>query len=212
VPYEEDVAETEETRFGTFLLGAEPLAFPRPDGKTTARVIGITDGQIVTEERKIPVADLGEHDIARAYVCERYGKNGNVGYGLIEGFGLKEGAIASSVAHDSHNLLILAADDEEATFAAQTVAEMGGGMCVVRKGEVLAKMALPVGGLMCADDAETVAKREKELVFAARELGIPLSSPFMTLAFMALPVIPKLKLTDMGLFDVDLFDFVSLYE
>ena len=166
----------------------------------------------MTEERLIPVEELNDRDIARLYVLERYGKNGNVAYGLIEGFGLKKGAVASSVAHDSHNLLVLASNDEEAAFAAETVVAMGGGMCVVCGGKVLAKMALPVGGLMCSASAVDVARSEKELARAAESLGISLVSPFMTLSFMALPVIPKLKLTDRGLFDVDMFDFVSLYE
>ncbi len=142
---------------------------------------------------------------------ERYGKNGNIGYGLIEGFGMKRGAIATSIAHDSHNLLILALDDREAAFAAKTVAEMGGGMAVTLHGEVLAKMALPIGGLMADAPAAEAAKAEEALAQAAAAIGMEIPAPFMTLAFMALPVIPKLKLTDKGLFDVDTFDFTPLY-
>ena len=206
---EEDI--TSQT-FGVFTLKNTDLRFPTPkEQNTNARVIRAFDGQIVTEENIVPVSDLKSQDISQLYVAERYGKNGNIGYALIEGFGLKKGAIASSVAHDSHNLLILATDDAEAAFAAQTVSAMGGGMCVAEKGQVKAAMELPVAGLMCAEKAENIAKKEKELTIAAKELGITLKSPFMTLAFMALPVIPKLKLTDKGLFDADLFDFVPLY-
>lgn len=198
--------------FGVFTLKNEAFRFPHPkENDANARVIRAFDGQIVTEESICPLSDLGKQDISQLYVAERYGKNGNIGYALIKGFGLKKGAIASSVAHDSHNLLILAADDDEAAFAAQTVKAMGGGMCVVEKGQVKAAMELPVAGLMCAEKAEVIAEKEKELTIAAKELGITMKSPFMTLAFMALPVIPKLKLTDKGLFDADRFDFVPLY-
>ena len=200
-----------EQTFGTFVLKNKNISFPQANGKENMRVIRVLKEQIVTAETIYPVAERKDHDIANLYVLERYGKNGNIGYALIEGFGLKSGAIASSVAHDSHNLLILATNDEEARFAAKTMEEMGGGMCVVENGTVKAAMDLPVGGLMCTEKAQTIAAKEEELAKAAAELGIALTSPFMTLAFMALPVIPKLKLTDKGLFDVDLFDFVPLY-
>ncbi|MBQ2763414.1 MAG: adenine deaminase [Firmicutes bacterium] len=206
---EEDIAPQ---TLGVFTLTNHNFTFPVPQNhESNARVIRAFDGQIVTEETICPVAGIKTQDISQLYVAERYGKNGNIAYALIEGFGLTKGAIASSVAHDSHNLLILAADDGEAAFAAETIQNMGGGMCVVEKGQVKAALELPVGGLMCAEKAETIAEKEKELAIAAKELGITMKSPFMTLAFMALPVIPKLKLTDKGLFDADLFDFVPLY-
>lgn len=200
-----------ETHFGTFLLKNSHPTFPAQGNAKNARIIKANDGQLVTEEKIYPIHDLKNHEISRLYVMERHGKNGNIGYALIEGFGLKSGAIASSVAHDSHNLIILGANDEEAAFAAQTVAAMGGGMCVVENGIVKAKMELPVGGLMCTERESIVAEKEKALAKAARELGCTMTSPFMSLAFMALPVIPKLKLTDQGLFDVEGFDFVPLY-
>ena len=206
---EDDIAPQ---TLGVFTLTNHDFTFPAPQNhEPNARVIRAFDGQIVTEEMICPVAEIKTQDISQLYVAERYGKNGNIAYALIEGFSLTKGAIASSVAHDSHNLLILAADDGEAAFAAETIQNMGGGMCVVEKGQVKAALELPVGGLMCAEKAETIAEKEKELAIAAKELGITMKSPFMTLAFMALPVIPKLKLTDKGLFDADLFDFVPLY-
>lgn len=198
-------------KFGAFTLINKDISFPLPENAKMARVILAHSGQIVTEAAEVPLAELSCRDIARLYVVERYGKNGNIGYALIEGFGLKKGAIASSVAHDSHNLLILASDDEEAAFAAKVMEQMGGGMCVVCEGEVKAAMELPVGGLMCADDVSSVAKKEGDLAAAAKELGITMASPFMTLSFMALPVIPKWKITDQGLFDAEIFDFVPLY-
>lgn len=205
----EDIASQS---LGVFTLKNTDFSFPQPQKQdNSARVICAFDGQIITEEKICPAAELGNRDISQLYVTERYGKNGNIAYALIEGFGLQKGAIASSVAHDSHNLLILATNDEEATFAAQTIQHMGGGMCVVENGQVKAALELPVGGLMCAEKAETIAKKEQVLVLAAKSLGITMESPFMTLAFMALPVIPKLKLTDKGLFDAELFDFVPLY-
>lgn len=207
-----DNEETPTPRpLGTFTLKNPLPVFPSSSNAKNARVIRALDGEIITEEKIYPVEELKNHPIARLYVMERHGKNGNIGYALTEGFGLKKGAIASSVAHDSHNLLILAANDEEAAFAAKTMAAMGGGMCVVENGSVKAAMELPVGGLMCAEKEIEVAAKEKALADAAKELGCTSASPFMSLAFMALPVIPKLKLTDKGLFDVEAFDFVPVY-
>lgn len=196
---------------GTFTLKNSIPVFPSKGNAKNARVIQAYNGQIITGEEIYHTKELSNHDIAQLYVMERHGKNGNIGYALIEGFGLKKGAIASSVAHDSHNLLILAANNAEAAFAAKTMEIMGGGMCVVENGNIKAKMKLPVGGLMCTEKEISVAAKEKSLAKAAKELGCTMDSPFMSLAFMALPVIPKLKLTDQGLFDVDLFDFVPIY-
>ncbi len=212
VLYRREETRGEERRFGAFRLSGEPFRFPLPrEGETRAAVIRAFPGQIITEKAVYPVDSLAKQGVSRLYVAERYGKNGNVGYGLIEGFGLTSGAIASSVAHDSHNLLILANDDDEAMFAAETVAAMGGGMAVVKNGRVLAEMALPVAGLMSDEDVETLAEKERRLNGSVSELGISMAAPFMTLSFMALPVVAKLKLTDRGLFDVEQFDFTPLY-
>ena len=208
----EDHYEPQAVRLGTFILKNKEIRFPAPGQGQSARVIGILDGQLITEERIYSTAALkARNDIAKLAVIERYGKNGNIGYALVEGFGLKAGAIASSVAHDSHNLLILAQDEAEFAFAARTMEEMGGGMIVTRKGKVLASLALPIAGLITAEDAAAVAARERALTRAAQSLGVTLQSPFMTLSFLALPVIPQLKLTDRGLFDVTKFDFTPLY-
>ena len=198
--------------FGTFSVPKKELSFPVPEkGEANARVIRVFPGQLITEEVICPVSELSERNAAPLFVLERYGKNGNIGCAFAEGFGIKEGAIASSIAHDSHNLLILAADEKDAAFAAETMEKMGGGMLVVKNGKVKAALELPVGGLMCDLPAAEVAEKEQALTTAAKELGITIESPFMTLSFMALPVIPKLKLTDKGLFDTELFDFVPLF-
>lgn len=210
-PFNAETESVHQHKFGAFTLKNKELSFPQPTTETKVRVIQAFDSQLITEENIYPLEEITQHDIARLYVMERYGKNGNIGYALIEGFGLSKGAIASSVAHDSHNLLILATSDTEASFAAKTMKKMGGGMVVVENGQVKAAMELPVGGLMSTENATAIAQKEAALTKAAVELGITIKSPFMTLAFMALPVIPKLKLTDMGLFDVEAFDFTSLY-
>lgn len=134
-----------------------------------------------------------------------------MGIGFIRGFGLREGALASTVAHDSHNLLALGVDDADVLAAARRVEAMGGGQAVVRSGEVLAELPLDVAGLMSTLPLEEVAGRVRRLQEAARELGCRLRDPFMTLSFMALPVIPQLKITDRGLFDVASFRHVSLF-
>lgn len=202
----------EETRFGTFTLKNKNFAFPAMGAKQKARVIKVFDGQLITEERVYTKEELAEHDdIALLCVAERYGKNGNLAYALVEGFGLKEGALASSVAHDSHNLLILAKTQADFAFAAAQMEQLGGGMTVTAKDRLLAAVALPIAGLMTEEDAATVAAKEEALTKAAKELGVVLNSPFMTLSFLALPVIPHLKLTDKGLFDGNKFDFTPLY-
>lgn len=208
----EDSYQPQETRFGTFTLKKKDFHFPVMGEHKKARVIKVSDGQLITEERVYDQKELREHpDISLLAVVERYGKNGNIAYALVEGFGLREGAIASSIAHDSHNLLILAKGESEFAFAAETMEQIGGGMIVTSKSRLIAKMELPIAGLMTYEDAATVAAKENELAKAAKELGISLASPFMTLSFLALPVIPRLKLTDKGLFDVTKFEFTSLY-
>lgn len=206
------VKEQEKTRFGAFTLKNKNFSFPAMGEKQKARVIKVFDGQLITEECVYTKKELAEHeDIALLSVVERYGKNGNIAYALVEGFGLQEGALASSVAHDSHNLLILAKTEADFAFAAERMEQLGGGMIVTARNRLLAEMALPIAGLMTEEDAATVAAKEQALTRAAKELGVVLSSPFMTLSFLALPVIPHLKLTDKGLFDVNKFDFTPLY-
>ncbi len=181
-------------------------------------VIGVTPNQIVTstltEAVKVKggmaVSDVSR-DLLKACVFERHRGTGNVGIGFMRGFGLREGAMASTVAHDSHNLIALGTSDGEIMAAAKAVERMGGGQVVVRGGEVVADLPLDVAGLMSSLPLREVRDRVQALQQAARGMGCPLEDPFMALSFMALPVIPELKLTDRGLFDTAAFRHVPLF-
>ncbi|MDP2871114.1 MAG: adenine deaminase [Bacillota bacterium] len=191
-----------------------------PARRGRARVIGIVPGQIVTRNLVLDVeigadgrARSGDGpDLAWLTVIERHGKTkGRAGLGLIAGMGLRAGAIGSSVAHDSHNLVVAGAAAADIRFAAGELARLGGGFVAVRDGKVLAALPLPVAGLMSDLPVAGVASMLGAVNAAARSLGCPLDSPFMTLSFMALPVIPELKLTDRGLVDVGRFAHVPLW-
>ena len=132
--------------------------------------------------------------------------------GLIRGFGLKSGAIASTVAHDAHNIIVVGASDRDMLAAARGAADMGGGMTVADKGQVIAKLPLQIAGFMSQGNINEVSSSLEEVIRAARSLGCSLEAPFATLSFMALTPIPELKLTDQGLFDSVNFKFVSLFE
>ncbi|MEG1868733.1 MAG: adenine deaminase [Clostridiales bacterium] len=188
------------------------IKFPLIGNHKYARVIKAFPADLITEEIIYTAEEVANnHNIAKLMVVERHGKNGNIGFGLVEGFDLKAGCIATTIAHDSHNLLALGIDDEEMIFAAQALGKQGGGAIITKNKKVLAALPLPIAGLMTWEDAKTVAKKEEEFLKAKSELGISMDSPLMTLSFLALPVIPKLKLTDMGLFNGEDFDFVPLY-
>jgi adenine deaminase len=144
-------------------------------------------------------------------VVERHRNTGNVGLGFVKGFGLRKGAVASSVAHDSHNIVVVGADDADMRAAVEAVAEMRGGQVVVADGQVKARLPLPIAGLMSDQPLEEVRDRLEALTAAARELGCVLPDPLMTMSFLALPVIPTLKLTDKGLVDVEQFAIVPLF-
>ena len=189
----------------------------RPSGDEML-VIGVVPDQIVTsklqEKAKVKnglaVCDVSR-DLLKICVFERHRGTGNVGVGFICGFGLREGALASTVAHDSHNLMVVGASDEDILAAARAVESMGGGQAVVRGGEVQAELPLDVAGLMSTLPLREVRDRVQLLQEAARRLGCSLPDPFMALSFMALPVIPELKMTDKGLFDVGTFSHVALF-
>lgn len=145
-----------------------------------------------------------EKDILKIAVCERHYNTGHIGLGFVKGFGLKKGAIASSVSHDSHNLIVVGTSEEEMAFIANVCIEMGGGLAVGSEGQVLAKLELPIGGLMSNEEAAVVADKNEEVRKAVHTLGAPKDiEPFMNLAFVSLPVIPHLKLTTKGLIDVN---------
>ncbi|NLY31268.1 MAG: adenine deaminase [Firmicutes bacterium] len=177
------------------------------------RVIQLIPDQIITVEGKASaqqVADLAANDLALLAVVERHHGSGRVGLGLIQGLGLTKGAIAASISHDSHHIIVAGLNPEDILTAVEAIAQMQGGLVVVNQGETLASLPLPIAGLMSAEPVETVASRMESLEAAAQELGVTGDSPFMTLSFMALPVIPALKLTDKGLVNVVQFKPVPL--
>ena len=198
---------------------AQQLQLPAQAGRR-ARVIRIVPEQILTELRfREPLIQNGlvvsdtERDIVKLAVWERHGVNGNVGVGLVQGFGLKRGALASTVAHDSHNLIVAGVNDEDMLTAAVALQQVGGGLAVVVDGEVKALLPLPLGGLMSDQNTEFVQHKLQQLNFWASELGVPENvNAFNCLSFLALPVIPSLRLSDKGLVDVDKFALVDLWE
>ena len=187
-------------------------------GGEKIRVIGLIPDQILTRHLVVDapvrdgavVADRGR-DLIKIAVVERHRATGAIGLGLVQGFGLQEGALASSVAHDSHNIICVGLHDGDMFAAVSAVESMKGGLVAVRGGKILAALPLPIGGLMSEKPLADVAKGWEEMLNAARELGCPLPEPFMVLSFLALPVIPDLKITDRGLVDVNRFEPVGLF-
>ena len=180
------------------------------------RVIELVPGQILTNGliADTPIVDGclaadPERDLARLCVIERHTASGRVGQGLVKGLGLGAGALASSVAHDAHNLVVAGMDHASMLTAAQRVGELGGGLAVARGDEVLGELPLPLAGLMSDRDLAGVLADLKSLRAAAARI-CALEDPFMPLSFLALEVIPKLKLTDLGLVDVEAFSLVEL--
>lgn len=192
------------------------LSVPAPRG-ARGKVIHAIPGQIVTRQSVeeltvrdgVAVADP-ERDLLKIAVIERHAGTGNVGVGFVRGFGLKRGAIASTVAHDNHNIVVVGTTDADMLAAARAVAETDGGQAVVANGEVLESVPLPIAGLMSDLPLEEVRERVEGMTRAARELGGELPDPLMTMSFLALAVIPELKITDLGLVDVVEFRVVEL--
>jgi adenine deaminase len=189
----------------------------RADGESV-RVIGTVPDQLVTEHLVLPAKVVDglavsdpERDILKLAVIERHRGTGNVGLGFVHGLGLKRGALAGSVGHDAHNLTVVGCDDASMRTAARAVGDLGGGLVAAVGEEVLASVPLPIAGLMSDQPLETVRAQMDRLVATARSLGSPLHDPFMLLGFLALEVIPALRLTDQGLVDVEKFDFVPLF-
>lgn len=135
-------------------------------------------------------------------MVERYGKTGGVGIGFVKGFHLRRGALAYSMSHDHHNIVVVGCDDSDMALAVNRVAELHGGLTVVVDGQILGSMALPIGGLMSPETEDVVTLQLDRMNEAAKETGTTLSAPFMTLSFISLPTVPELGLTDMGLVDV----------
>jgi adenine deaminase len=201
----------------TIRLGAVAAeTFHCPSPGPAAPVIGIIPGKILTEHLRaeLPYYDGRrhadpEHDVLKVCVLERHGRNGNIGRGFVKGFGFREGALASSVGHDSHNVCVVGASDADMAIAVNRLRVLGGGFVAVQSGRILAELALPFAGLMSLEPFDTVRKHLYALRAAVGAMGCPLAEPFLHLAFLALPVIPHLKITDFGLVDVDRFALVK---
>lgn len=179
-------------------------------------VIGVIPGKIITAHLRL---DLPRHggetridlaqDVVKVAVVERHGRNGNIGRGFVKGFGLKTGAIASSVGHDSHNITVVGASEADMAVAVNACNRMGGGFVVASGGDVRAALPLPIAGLMSTEPYEALIAPLEHLRHAARACGVTLAEPFLQVAFLPLPVIPHLKISDHGLVDVDRFAVIG---
>lgn len=190
--------------------------FAVPARGSVQSVIGVLPGKIITAHLRLEVpakdgklvADP-DRDILKICVFARHGTNQNVGRGFASGFHIREGALASSVGHDSHNICVVGASDEDMAIAVNRLIELQGGFVAVRNGKVVGELALPLAGLMSLEPFETVERHLRSLRASVRQMGCPLAEPFLQLAFLPLPVIPHLKITDRGLVDVDKFALVQ---
>ncbi|NUB25139.1 adenine deaminase [Azospirillum brasilense] len=190
--------------------------FAVPARGSVQSVIGVLPGKIITAHLRLEVpAKDGklvtdpDRDILKICVFARHGTNQNVGRGFASGFHFREGALASSVGHDSHNICVVGASDEDMAIAVNRLIELQGGFVAVRNGKVVGELALPLAGLMSLEPFETVERHLRSLRASVKEMGCPLAEPFLQLAFLPLPVIPHLKITDRGLVDVDKFAMVE---
>lgn len=198
------------------LRDVTPADFVCRSNQTRTDVIGVAAGVLLTDHLTCPLpledgvktADP-KRDILKAAVLERHGKNGGIGIGFVKGFGLRLGALASSVGHDSHNVCVVGTSDADMAAAVQAIRVMGGGYAVAANGQVTACLPLPIGGLMSEKSAEDVSAEMTALLAAAAATGCGLPEPFQTLSFLPLPVIPHLRLTDCGLVDVDRFEIIA---
>jgi adenine deaminase len=198
------------------LAKVDAALFRVPANGPSGPVIGIREGQVLTDFLNLSLpyrngerlVDL-ENDVIKVCVLERHGKKGSVGRGFVKGLKLPRGAIASSIGHDSHNICVVGADDADMALAVNRLIELGGGFVLAAGGKLLAEMPLPLAGLMSDRDFRTVAREIATLRKAVRALGCPLAEPFLQMAFLPLPVIPHLKITDLGLVDVDRFELVA---
>jgi len=202
----------------TLNIRPDQLDFSIPADGTEIHVIGSIQDQIVTDHfvetatvaGGLVISDI-ERDILKFAIVERHRATGNIGKGFIKGFGLKRGAIAGTVAHDHHNLTVIGVDDASMETAVRAIIDMGGGLVVVDGEHVLAQLPLPVAGLLSEEPIEEVRATYDILIEKAHDLGNTMSDPFMAMSFMGLEVIPKLKLTDKGLVDVEQFKIVDLF-
>jgi adenine deaminase len=191
-------------------------ALRMPAMSDTCPVIEVIPDQIITKktEQRVKV-DNGsivpdiERDILKLVVVERHRATGNIGLGLVKGFGLTRGALASSIAHDSHNIVTVGTTDSDIILAISEVERLQGGLVIAADGKVLGSLPLPITGLLSKEPLEAVVERFEGLQAIARELGARLHDPFATLSILTLPVIPELRLTDLGLVDVYAFKLLQ---
>jgi len=195
----------------------DATSFRLPAGAREIRVMRVVPAQLVTGvERVEPTVADGcieadpERDLVKIAVVERHHASGRVGLGFATNVGLKRGAFASTVAHDAHNIVILGVDDGDMAACATRLAEIGGGIVIADRGRVVEELPLPVAGLMSDRPLAEVHERLRSMERRLNEMGVGMTSPFMTLSFLALSVIPELKITDRGLVDVGRFELVPL--
>ncbi|MBU4345159.1 MAG: adenine deaminase [Desulfobacteraceae bacterium] len=199
-------------------VGNKEIDFSIPAQAKRLRVIDIIPNQVITNQSIVEAVVSGNkvvsdvfRDILKIAVVERHTGSGNIGKGFVRGFGLKKGALSSSVAHDSHNIIVVGTNDQDMKTAVEAVVKMGGGLAASCDSKICATLPLPVAGLMSQEPVYAVREKLDKLLEVARDFGTTLNDPFMTLSFLALPVIPELKITDKGLVDVKQFCIVPLF-
>ena len=197
----------------------EPEDFKIPAKSDTVRAMEIIPGTLLTKgiTTKIKVVDGYaeadvENDLLKIMVFERHKATGNIGKGFVKGFGIKSGAIASTVAHDSHNMIVVGTNDKDMQIAATELVKSQGGKVVVNNGKVISKLALPIAGLMSDKPFETVLQECHNLKDGVKQIGCNLQDPFMTMAFLSLSVIPEIKITDKGVIDVNSCEFIDIFD
>lgn len=211
--------ETPTLRGSVNVKWIEHEDFKIPAKSDTVRAIEIIPDSLLTKSTKAKIkvingfaeADV-ENDILKITVLERHRATGNIGKGFVKGFGLKSGAIASTVAHDSHNMIIIGTNDADMETAAIELVKSQGGKVVVNNGEVLAKLPLPIAGLMSDKSFEEILEEYNNLRKQVHKIGCKLEDPFMTIAFLSLSVIPELKITDKGVFDANCCKFIDIFK
>jgi len=199
-------------------IGPDGVDFSIPAESSRIRVIEIVPDQLITREKHMPAVITDNlaisdpsRDLLKIAVVERHTGSGGLGKGFVKGFGLKQGALASSVAHDSHNIIVIGTNDADMQAALNAVVDMQGGVVAASDNQIRARLPLPIAGLMSPEPLTVIRDKLDDLVGIARSFGSTLKDPFMALSFLALPVIPELKITDLGLVNVNLFQRVPLF-
>ncbi len=210
---------TIETRNSVNVRWITPDDFVIPAGTGKVKALEVIPNQLITKSvvSEIKIKDGNavsniDNDTLKICVIERHRATGNIGKGFVKGFNLKCGAIASTVAHDSHNMIVIGTNDDDMYTAAVALIKCQGGKVVVRDGEIISSLPLPIAGLMSDRDFDFVISKCHELNQAAHSIGCTLEDPFMTMGFLSLPVIPELKITDKGVFDTNKQEFTNIFE